>query len=327
MTHSTSASSGAGNDSAAPVVDGRASKNNAGDSSALDSGFVAAQRPGMAGEGEGASQKTEQSQQPSPSDWPADWRERIAGDDRKALEQLKRAGSPADIWKKARSLEQKLSSGEYRRDLPKEASPEQLAAWRIERGIPEAASDYSIELPDGVVPGEADNPVIDAFKQHAHARNWDNAKVNEALGWYYAEQERQQASRAEADAAFRQTAETELRETFGPQLTPNLNAVKNLVAAMPQGVAENFLAGRLADGTRIGDNPRIIAWLAGLSRELNPAATLVPAGAGSGRGGAERIREIETLMGDRMSDYWRGPKADAMQQEYRDLIEARDRRR
>jgi hypothetical protein len=61
---------------------------------------------------------------------------------------------------------------------------------------------------------------------------------------------------------------------------------------------------------------------------LNPAATLVPAGSGgTGRGAAERIRDIEKLMGDRSSDYWRGSKAEPMQQEYRDLVEARDRRR
>jgi hypothetical protein len=33
------------------------------------------------------------------------------------------------------------------------------------------------------------------------------------------------------------------------------------------------------------------------------------------------------MMGDRSSDYWRGPQAEPMQQEYRDLVEARDRSR
>jgi hypothetical protein len=141
---------------------------------------------------------------PPSSDWPSDWRERIAGDDRRALDQLKRHGSPAEIWKKARSLEQMLSSGEFRRELPKDATDEERAAWRRERGIPETPQGYSIELPDGVVLGEADRPVVDAFTAAVHQKGWDNTRVNEALGWYYAEQERQLAARAEADNAFRQ---------------------------------------------------------------------------------------------------------------------------
>ena len=224
-----------------------------------------------------------------PPDWPSDWREKLAGDDRRALDQLKRHGSPADLWKKARSLEQKLSSGEYRRDLPKNATPEQLAEWRRERGIPDTPEGYTIELPDGVVLGEADREVVDAFTAAVHEKNWDNAKVNEALAWYYAEQERQLNARAEADNAFRYKAEQELRAEFGPDYTPNLNAVKNLLASMPEGTSDNFLAGRLADGRRIGDSPGIVKWLAGISRELNPVATLVPAGAGGGRGMSDRI--------------------------------------
>ena len=62
-------------------------------------------------------------------------------------------------------------------------------------------------------------------------------------------------ARAEADNAFRHTAEQELRADFGPDYTPNLNAVKNLLASMPEATSENFLAGRPADGRRIGDSP------------------------------------------------------------------------
>jgi hypothetical protein len=159
-----------------------------------------------------------------------------------------------------------------------------------------------------------------------HARNWDNARVNEALGWYYAEQERQLAARAEQDSVYRNEAEQELRAELGADFTPNLNAAKNLLVSLPSELADNFLAGRLADGRRIGDSPAVIKWLARLSRELNPAATLVPAGTGAGRSAVGRIAEIEGLMGDHASAYWRGPQAEAMQQEYRDLVEARDRR-
>jgi hypothetical protein len=39
----------------------------------------------------------------------------------------------------------------------------------------------------------------------------------------------------------------------------------------------------------------------------------------------DRISELQGLMVDRHSEYWSGPKADTLQQEYRDLIELRDK--
>jgi hypothetical protein len=67
-------------------------------------------------------------------DWPDDWRDRFAGEDKTFRRQLERYASPTDLARKARSLERKLSSGEYRRDLPANASDEDKAAWRAERG-------------------------------------------------------------------------------------------------------------------------------------------------------------------------------------------------
>lgn len=42
---------------------------------------------------------------------------------------------------------------------------------------------------------------------------------------------------------------------------------------------------------------------------------------------ADRMAELQGLMADRHSEYWNGPKADVLQQEYRDLIDLRDRKK
>src|SRR5580765_7475618 len=76
--------------------------------------------------------------------WPADWRKNIAGDDEKELAQASRYASPADIWKKARALEQRLSSGELRPVLTKDAKPEEITAYRKAHGIPEAPDKYDL---------------------------------------------------------------------------------------------------------------------------------------------------------------------------------------
>src|SRR5260221_8933915 len=66
--------------------------------------------------------------------WPADWRKNIAGEDEKEIAQIGRYASPADIWKKARALEQRMSSGELRPVLMKDAKPEELTAYRKAHG-------------------------------------------------------------------------------------------------------------------------------------------------------------------------------------------------
>src|SRR5687767_3918859 len=50
--------------------------------------------------------------------WPDNWRQEMTGGDEKELKQAERYLTPADVWKKTRSLEQKLSSGEYKAVVP-----------------------------------------------------------------------------------------------------------------------------------------------------------------------------------------------------------------
>jgi hypothetical protein len=274
----------------------------------------------------------------APADWPTDWREKIAAGDAKELEQLKRHGSPLDLWKKARSLEQKLSSGEYKRELPKDATPEDVAAWRAERGIPDKPDGYleKLALPDGMVLGEADKPIVASFAEAALDGNMDAGQLSKLVAQYYKMQDQIASQRSQADAEFRQRNEDHMRAELGPDFRPTLGAVNNFLASLPSQfhIQENgktvtggmLAAARLPDGTRLGDNAAWLGWLAERSREANPYATLMPAGMGDqGKGVNDEIASIEKLMGDRSSDYWRGPTAEPMQQRYRDLVEARER--
>jgi hypothetical protein len=77
---------------------------------------------------------------------------------------------------------------------------------------------------------------------------------------------------------------------------------------------------RLDTGERLGNNPQVIRWLAGLARELNPAATVVP---GSGMNASQAIEtelsNLKAMMGDRKSAYWKGSDAAKHQERYREL--------
>src|SRR5690606_3113955 len=75
----------------------------------------------------------------APEAWvPDDWRERIAGDDEKCLQSLRRYQS-VDNWVKAnRNLAQQIKTGMLRATLPENPSDAELAAFRKSWGIPDA---------------------------------------------------------------------------------------------------------------------------------------------------------------------------------------------
>src|SRR5262245_8333661 len=114
--------------------------------------------------------QTEQQSQPN-----SDWRLRIAGDDKELGKQLERYATEADFGKAHVSLRSKLSSGEYRRVPGKDSTPDELAAWRADMGLPSSADGYvaDLALPDGTVLGEADKAIMLRFAGAAFDGNID----------------------------------------------------------------------------------------------------------------------------------------------------------
>jgi hypothetical protein len=277
-----------------------------------------------------AQPQSEPSQQAGEQQSPpaADWRLRIAGDDRDFARQLERYATEADFGRAHVSLRSKLSSGEYRHAPGKDATPEDLAAWRADMGLPSSADDYmaDLALPDGTVLGEADRAIMLKFAGAAFDGNIDKPAFARMASRYYELQDEARAAREASDAEFQEQAEEVLREAWkGPEFKRNKNAIENMLTKWPEGLAENFLAGRMADGSRIGDNPVLAQVLAKIAGAIEPGRTLVPDGfSPASQGLAQRIASIEALMGDRHSEYWKGPKAGAMQEEYRSLVATRD---
>lgn len=255
--------------------------------------------------------------------WPEDWRVKLAGEDKGYLKTLERFTDPTALAKAYRELQTKVSSGQVKTALKADASPEEAATWRRENGIPEKADDYKVELPDGIVFGEADKPVIDAFKTTAFEANMTPDQVNKALGWYGKYQEEIQTRQFEADTAFKAKVEDELRAEWGPAYRTEIKGIDNFLSAAPDGLAQQLLAARTPDGSLVGNDPRFLKWMASLVREVNPMASLVPAGTSDpGKLGAARIAEIETKMRTDPQGYWKNP---GLQEEYGQLLEAREK--
>lgn len=266
---------------------------------------------------------------PAGSAWREDWRDAMAAADPASRQRLERMQSPEAVWTSYRALEQKLSSGEYKPTLPADAKPEEVAAWRTANGIPDKPEGYLEKLPAGLVIGDADLPVVQDFLAVAHADNATPKQAHNFIQWHYKNQEAQGAKQAEADTAYLAATEDALRAEWGPEYRANQTATVALIQTLaPKGVLEKLNGARMdgGGGRMLLADADVMRFMAGLAREINPAATVVPgAGASAGAGIAERKQAMEKMMGDRGSEYWKGPKAAAMQAEYRQLIEAEQR--
>lgn len=259
----------------------------------------------------------------SPATWPEDWRAKLAGQDKADLKTLERMKSVEDLWKANKELRAKMASGE-KPGLPENATPEDIAAFRKENGIPEKPDGYEIKLASGTVPGAEDKPALDSFRAFAHANHVKPAEFNAMLDWYYTEQEQTIARQQEADNSFRQTATDELRAEWGPEYRQNINAVKNFLSATASDDLSNQLLGaRLADGSLLGSHPEALRWLVDLARDRIPGAGLMPAGTPNvGKGIEDRISAIEKVMRTDRAEYYSDQK---LQDELRDLYAARDK--
>ena len=258
-------------------------------------------------------------------DW-AGIRARIAKDNPKLEKRLARYSSIDSVVDALVEAQTKLSSGALKSALPKEATPEQLTAWREENGIPATPEDYDLTLPEGLVIGEADKPVVDQFVKVAHGMNLTPEQNKTAVSWYLNHQEQLAEEQSVKDLDARDVGEETLREVWGTETRLNKSLINNLINTAPEGVPEQLLGARLADGTPLGSHAGTLRWLADLSRQINPMATVVP---GAGTNAAQAIETeldgIKALMKDHNSAYWKGDKADRLQARFRDLVDVQSR--
>lgn len=260
------------------------------------------------------------------SDPADDWRLRYAGEDEKALKRLGRYASEADFFKAYRELEKKKSSGELKQALPENATAEELSQWRKENGVPETADGYDLTFESGLVIGDEDKPQVSKFLEAMHSKNATPEVTKAALETYYEIMGEQQQALAEADSSFKDETLEGLREEWGGDYKKNLNAVNGLLESLPEETRLAFETARTGDGKLIGNDPAVIKWLAQIAYEINPAASVMPASVSNPAGSInEEIASIEKLVGDKTSEYWKGPNAQKMQDRYGELLSAREK--
>ena len=244
---------------------------------------------------------------PPPPNFPDNWREEWSGGDAKLLKRLERVESPAAAMKILREQDLLIRQSALSKPLAKDATAEQISEWRAERGIPEKPDGYDTKMPDGLVFGEEDKPGVDAYLEAMHATNATPDQVKAGLQAFGQFRQQEAIAIAELDSAERTATEEALREAWGGNYKQEKARIEAMFANAPTGVKDAVFNAR-AGKSGLLNKPEVVQWLAGIARELNPTATIVPAGGSKEGAIADEIKSIEATMfnadGTNNPAYW-----------------------
>lgn len=256
------------------------------------------------------------------ADWPEDWRDRMSGGNEEVAKLIKRFTSPVKAAEALFNARRDLSTRP--KALATDATPEQVTAWRAENGIPEKPEGYLEKLPDGLIIGEQDKPLVGKFAEAMHAANESPATVHRALTAYYQIQQEQAARAEEANETAKTEGMESLMAEWGGEFRANKTSIANMLNAIPEDARNAISQARDADGVLLFNKAPVIRALAQWAKDLSPYGSVAVAGNGDpGKNVEARIKEIEKAMGVNGGEvYW---KDNAMQAEYRELLTARDR--
>lgn len=285
----------------------------------------AADKGSATGAGDGAA-----AAQPS---WDADhWRGTWAGNDDKKKAWADRRTDIKVALDSAFQADQKIAelSAVAKTVLPKDATPEQIAAYRKDNGIPDKAEGYIESLPAEVKAtlDDQDKAILTPYLSLMQKHNLSPQAAAEFMGLRQAEMDRWAEERVAADAKVRQQTEDSLRGDWGSNYRAEINNINNMLSGAPQEVRDMLFDARLPDGRGALAVPETLRWFAQLARMTNPYQVPVGGDGGSldAKGVDGRINEIEGWMGakpgsDTYNKYW---KSDKVQGELRELYTARD---
>ncbi len=245
----------------------------------------------------------------------------MAKGDEKVLARLKRYASPEALSDAFINAEKRITSGELKPVLGKNATPEQVAEWRAANGVPETPDKY--DLGNTKLTDEA-KAFLANYLPIAHAANLTPDQVKANLTFMANLEKAEQTQRATRDVEIQDQGEEALRAEWGGEYKRNITFIHNLLdgAATPE-FKDKLLGGRLADGTPLGSDPEALRFLMSLALVQNPTGTLVPGYNNNPAGGVdEEITKIETTMRTDRTAYNRDEK---MQSRYRELLDAREK--
>jgi len=240
----------------------------------------------------------------APSPWyssvPDGWREDLVGDDNEAgLNQLKRVPDMKTLAKNYLESQETLRSRqEANTGLPENATDEQLAEYREKNNVPSTPDEYANAMPDGLVLSDADKAEFQPLFETLHNANVDSATAATLVEQQISLENTRAEQRQQQDVVDSQQATQMMKDNWGPDFESNVALIKSTLAAhIPEAALDSFMSARMADGKAIFNDPGVMQAFASMSRIINPAATLVPAGVNAQQTLQARQAEIESKMG------------------------------
>lgn len=206
-----------------------------------------------AGDGDDGDEKAS-----SPTDWPDDWREKLANGNDDAAKLLNRFRSPKGLLDKILNQEKVIRSGKIKHDMPDLEDEEAMKAWRKEQGIPDDPTGYTI--PDSVksLVTDEDKPLLASFTEWAHEKNASQDTVDLATEWYFNTVDEINEKQAATDKEAADEAVDVLRQEHGRDYRPNMQLAKRFMETFGEDIGSSWTEARLPDGRRLGDIPEFV---------------------------------------------------------------------
>jgi hypothetical protein len=256
------------------------------------------------------------------------WREEWAGGNDKLLSWLKRYASPKAAAAAGFAAVQKIRSGDYKQaELADDATPEEKKAYYEERGIPVEAKDYDIPKVPGHTWTEADTPVLNGFKDVAHALMLPQAAMNGLTEWFARTIDAQKQAAQDAllarDSTDKEALSDALRTEIGnAEYKPTIALMKRLIEdpdVMPDGLGTELLGARTADGRRLINNPAFAKLLIQMSRDTYGDGGFITGDARAKHD--SRKSEIERIKNTNIEQYF----AEGLDKEYLQILEREEK--
>lgn len=277
-------------------------------------GADAAAREGQARDAGGkfAGKEAAADKAPAPgAETEADWRGRFAAGDDKRLAKLNRFSSEADFMKSWESAQDKIAKGGHLPKPPADDAPDDVKAeWRKTIGVPDKPDAYTVPKIPGFEFGEGDQPLLASVREAMHAGGAPQGAFEQVVKWYADTiAGAQEAQREETDAA-RLNFEDVLGNEWGPEYRTNVVLSERWFDSLPSEVGGKLKAAAEND-------PDLYRWAASQARNEGYIARNIQRGGGDPKVAVkERMAEIEAMMSDPKSDYWKNPK---IQEEFVEL--------
>ena len=237
------------------------------------------------------------------------WRDDMSGGDAKLRKIAERFANPQEMLKWIHEQRTKNLKGPERSKPPKNASAEQIAEWRKANGVPEDVAGYGFKAEEG----DEITPQVFDLIGNALLNAGAPKEVGEAIAAVYPEIEKlNQQMQAGADKMAYESLMEQAREDFGTGWKKEIQLGSSFIRErLGADVAEQLMATRLEDGSRLGNNYAILKFAAALAREMGGDDIITEVEAPGSTSLDARLDELYGLMTSDRARY----ESDTVQQE------------